>query len=449
MKKETIMNNITPEEAKQIAEEAYIFAYPMLDNYKMMFAQAIYTQSPAYEAPFNQLKHKSILLGPEYTAIVRPNNDTFYSIIWLDLRTEPMILQVPAIRDKRYYSFQLIDLYTHNFDYIGTRATGFDAGTFMIASANWQGEKPENVNQVIRTGSNFAVALGRTQVYGPDDVEAAIAVQKGFKTMPLSQFMGTDAPAPAAQLDFPVWNTKQSKSAGFIGYLNFLLGQLKLNPSESELFERFSKIGVEPNKIFDPEKVNPDILAPIEAGVSNALLKIEEKTKTLGEQNNGWMQISGVFGTREAMQGKYLTRAAAAYFGLWGNTLDEAFYPECSLDADGEVLDTSKYNYVLHFEADQLPPVKAFWSLSMYKLPEQLFIENSINRYVISSATKGLKYSDDGSLTVYLQHESPGADVESNWLPAPNGPFSLQARLYWPKPEALNPLYVPPPVRKA
>jgi hypothetical protein len=446
---ESIMTKITPEEATQIAEEAYIFAYPMLDNYKMMFAQAIYKQSPAYEAPFNQLKHKSILTGPEYTTIVRPNNDTFYSIVWMDLRAEPMILQVPAIQDKRYYSLQLIDLYTHNFDYIGTRATGFDAGTFMIASANWQGEKPEKVNQLMRTEGNFAVALGRTQVYGPDDVEAAIAVQKGFKTMPLSQFMGTDAPAPAAQLDFPMWNPKQPKSAGFIGYLNFLLGQLKLNPSESELFARFLKIGIEPNKVFDPEKVNPDTLAAIEAGVANALLKIEEKTKTLGEQKNGWMLISGAFGDREMMQGKYLTRAAAANFGLWGNNLEEAFYPECSQDAGGEALDTSKHNYVLHFEADQLPPVNAFWSLSMYKLPEQLFIENPINRYVISSATKGLKYGDDGSLTVYIQHESPGTEAESNWLPAHDGPFSLQARLYWPKPEALDPLYILPPVQKA
>ncbi len=443
------MNKISPEEAKQIAEEAYIFAYPMLDNYKMMFAQAIYKQSPAYEAPFNQFKYLSILRGPEYTTIVRPNNDTFYSIVWLDLRAEPIIIQVPAIQDKRYYAFQLIDLYTHNFDYIGTRATGFDAGTFMIAAANWQGEKPESVKQVIRTGSNFAVALGRTQVYGPDDVEAVIAVQKGFKAMPLSQFMGTDAPAPAESIDFPVWNPKQFKSAGFISYLNFLLGQLKLHPSESELFERFLKIGIGPDEAFDPGKVEPEMLAAIEAGVGDALLKIEEKTKTLGEQNNGWMQISGVFGAREAMQGKYLTRAAAASFGLWGNTLEEAFYPACSLDADDEALDTSKYNYVLHFEADQLPPVKAFWSLSMYKLPEQLFIENPINRYVISSATKGLKYGDDGSLTVNLQHESPGAEAESNWLPAPDGPFSLQARLYWPEPEALDPLYVLPPVRKA
>ncbi len=205
----------------------------------MLFAQAVYTQSPAYEAPFNQLVHKSVLLGPEYTTIVRPNNDTFYSVAWLDLRAEPMIIQVPAIEDGRYYSFQLIDLYTHNFAYIGTRATGFDAGTFMIAAADWQGETPENVNKVFRTGSNFVVALGRTQVYGPDDVGAAVAVQKQFAAMPLSQFTGKPAPAPAKQLNFPIWNPQQVKSAGFITYFNFLLGQIKPNPSESALLARY------------------------------------------------------------------------------------------------------------------------------------------------------------------------------------------------------------------
>ncbi len=443
------MSNISPHEAKQITEKAYIFAYPMLEQYKMMFWMAIYEKSPTYEAPFNQFAYKSNLLGPEHTSIVRPNNDTFYSAIWMDLRAEPIILQVPANQDKRYYSIQLIDLYTHNFDYIGTRATGFDAGTYMIASANWEGEKPEKVNKIILTEGNFALALGRTQVYGPDDTNAAIAFQKGFKSLSFSQFMGTDAPASAEQLDFPVWNPELSKSVGFIGYLNFVLGQLKLHPSESELFERFSKIGIAPDKAFDPEKINPEILTAMEAGVASALLKIEAKSKALGKQNRGWMQISGIWGSREEMQGKYLTRAAAAVFGLYGNTLEEAFYPECSLDVDGEVLDTSKHNYVLHFEADQLPPVKAFWSLSMYKLPEQLFIENPIKRYVISSASKGLKYADNGSLTVYLQHESPGADKESNWLPAPDSSFSLQARLYWPEPDALDPLYVPPPINKA
>lgn len=443
------MSNITLQEAQQIAEEAYIYAYPMLDNYKMMFAMAVYEGSPAYEKPFNEFVTVSVLRGPEYTAIVRPNNDTFYSGIWLDLRAEPIVLQVPAVQAPRYYSFQLIDLYTHNFDYIGSRATGFEAGAYLIAGPSWDGEEPEKINKTIRCESNLMIALARTQVFGADDVENVKAIQGQYRATPLSEFLGTDAPPPPAVVDFPFWNPEQVKSAGFIEYLNFLLGQLEPHPSEAEFFERIAKIGIGPDLPFDPGKVDPQMLNAIEAGVTSAAAKIEQAMKALGEEKDGWMLISGVFGTREMLQGKYLTRAAAAAFGLWGNNLEEAFYPECSLDADGEALDTSKHNYVLHFNADQIPPVKAFWSLSMYKLPEQLFIQNPINRYVISSITEGLKYAEDGSLTVYLQHESPGADKESNWLPAPDGPFSLQARLYWPKPEALDPLYAPPPVRKA
>jgi len=421
----------------------------MLDNYKMMFAMAIYEGSPAYEKPFNQFVTISVLRGPEYTAIVRPNNDTFYSGIWLDLRAEPIVLQVPAVQAPRYYAFQLIDLYTHNFDYIGSRTTGYEAGAYLIAGPGWDGEKPEQINKIIRCESNFMSALARTQVFSADDVDNVKAIQGQYKATPLSEYLGTEAPPAPSAADFPIWNPEQVKSAGFIGYLNFLLGQLKPHPSEAELFERFAKIGIGPGLAFDPSTVDPKTLVAIEAGIASAAAKIEQAKKTLGERKDGWMLISGAFGTREMMQGKYLTRAAAAAFGLWGNNLEEAFYPECSLDADEEALDASKHNYVLHFEADQIPPVKAFWSLSMYKLPEQLFIHNPINRYVISSITQGLQYAEDGSLTVYLQHESPGPELESNWLPAPDGPFSLQARLYWPKPEALDPLYAPPPVRKA
>jgi hypothetical protein len=148
------------------------------------------------------------------------------------------------------------------------------------------------------------------------------------------------------------------------------------------------------------------------------------------------------------MQGKYLTRAAAAYIGLWGNDLEEAYYPETTLDADGDELDGSEHSYVLHFDADKLPPVKAFWSLTMYKLPEQLLVENEIDRYKIGDATEGLQYNADGSLDLYIQKDHPGKELESNWLPAHNGKFSLQARFYWPEEDALDPLYVPPAVEK-
>lgn len=439
---------ISPDEAKQIAEEAYIFAYPMLDNYKTIYVVSIWEESPAFDAPLNTLFNKAVLSGPEYTAVVRPNNDTYYSQAIIDLRQEPMVISVPAISDKRYYSFQLIDLYTHNFDYIGTRKTGFDAGHYLIAGPEWAGEKPEGIHKILQSECNFVIALGRTQVNGPDDSDDAQKVMANFEMKPLSQFLGKAAPSALDPLDFPVYSQEKAESAEFISYFNFLLGQIQPHPSEADLYKEFAKIGIGPDKPFDVDKLDPEIKAAIEAGIASALDKIETEVKQLGEQKNGWMLVAGAFGNRNNMQGKYLTRAAAAMFGIYGNDLEEAYYPESTLDSDGEALDGSKHAYILHFAKDQLPPVNAFWSLSMYKLPEQLFIENEIDRYKIGSATEGLKYNNDGSLDIYIQKDNPGEDLESNWLPAHDGEFSLQARLYWPVEESLDPLYVPPMVEK-
>lgn len=442
-------DNLTPEQAKQITEEAYIYAYPMLDHYKMMFALAIYPESGAYEAPFNVLKNTYDLKGPEHTVIVRPNNDTFYSIVWFNLSGEPMVLKVPAIADKRYYSFQIIDMYTHNIDYVGTRATGFDAGSYLFVGPDWKGEVPEGIDKVIQSESNYPVALGRTQVYGPDDVEDAKEVMDGYQVQPLSTFLGKESTAKTIAPAIPPYNPEMVNGPEFITYLNAIMADGNIHESEKALFERFSKIGIAPGKSFDATSLDPAIVNAMNKGIASAIVKIEEAGNNLGQRKNGWQMTYGAFGTREEMQGKYATRAGAAFFGLWGNSLEEAYYPETNFDNDGDILDASKNNYVLHFDADQIPPVKAFWSLSMYKLPEQLFIENEINRYIISSATEGLQYNDDGSLDVYIQKENPGADKISNWLPAYDGLFSLQARLYWPDPNALDPLYTMPAILKS
>jgi hypothetical protein len=442
-------SELTPKEAKAIAEEAYIFAYPMLDHYKMMFAMAMYPESGAYTASFNMLFNNPKLNGPGDTIIVRPNNDTFYSGVWFDLSHQPQILKVPAITDGRYYSFQIIDMYTHNIGYVGTRNTGFDAGAYMFVGPNWDGETPEGIDKVIESEGNYLLALARTQVFGPDDVEDAQAVMAGYKVESLGQYLGQDVQIMASPLlNLPPYNPQKVSNEHFITYVNALMGMGKIHPSETLLFEKFAKIGIEPGKPYNPEDFDPEIIIAINEGISSAMAKIKEESAKLGDRKNGWQLIAGVFGAREAMQGKYLTRAAAAWFGLWGNDLEEAFYPETTFDAGGDELDGSKHAYVLHFDADKLPPVKAFWSLTMYKLPEQLLIENEINRYVIGSASKGLKYNSDGSLDIYIQKDNPGRQKASNWLPAHNGKFSLQARMYWPKPEALNPLYVPPAVKK-
>lgn len=444
----TNKQSVNPDEAKQIAEEAYIFAYPMLENYKTMYVFSIWEESPAFVAPLNTLYNTAVLRDPKDTEVVRPNNDTYYTQAVLDLRREPMVISVPAVGDDRYYSFQLIDLYTHNFDYIGTRKTGFDAGTYMIAGPAWEGEKPEDIDKVIQSETNLVIALGRTQVDGADDTEQAQAVMAEYQLLPLSSYEGKEAPGEPEALNFPPYSPEKVKSVEFISYLNFLLGTVKHKPAEAELLERFSIIGIRPGEPFTAADLDPEIKEAIEAGIGSALEKIESEIPKLGERKNGWLLVAGAFGDRDFMQGKYLTRAAAAMFGIYGNDLEEAYYPETTFDADGEELDGSKHRYMLHFDADKLPPVRAFWSLTMYKLPEQLLIENDIDRYKIGDATEGLKYNADGSLDIYIQRDNPGKNLQSNWLPAYDGKFSLQARFYWPEPESLNPLYVPPVIQK-
>ncbi|MGW8317127.1 MAG: DUF1254 domain-containing protein [Bacteroidales bacterium] len=440
---------ISPDEAKQIAEEAYIFAYPMIEHYKMMFAMAMYEGSGAYAAPFSVMVNNAHLSGPQDTIIVRPNNDTFYSGVWFDLSDQPQILEVPEITDGRYYSFQIIDMFTHNIDYVGTRKTGFEKGAYLFAGPGWNGEVPDGISKLIRSEGNFLLALGRTQVYGPGDVKNAQELMSSYRVRSLDAYNGLDVSATVIHTpDLPPFDPVRVQNENFIGYLNALMGEVDLHPSEEGMFNRFSKIGIAPGRTFNPEAVDEDILSAIREGIASAREKIAEESTRLGERKNGWQLIAGAFGTREAMKDRYLTRAAAAYFGLWGNDLEEAFYPETTYDADNESLDGSTYNYILHFSKEVLPPVNAFWSLTMYKLPEQLLVENEIDRYKIGSDTEGMKYNTDGSLDIYIQRENPGNGLESNWLPAHNGKFSLQARMYWPKKEALDPLYAPPPVEK-
>ena len=433
---------------RAIAEEAYIFAFPLLESYKMLFAMVMFEGSGAYEGPPNVLFHKRELLDADYTLIVRPNNDTFYSGVWLDLRTEPMVLSVGAVPLERYYSFQLIDMYSHNIGYVGSRATGPEAGSYLIAGPRWNGETPDGIDGIIRSETEFLIALARTAVFGSGDVGNVISIQESFSAVPLSVFTGGAAPPAAVEISLPPYDPEQARSAGFVSYVNALLPYVDPHPSESELWRRFAAIGIGSDERFDKASLDPDLSEAIDAGVAAALERIESEATRLGRLENGWMLTEGAFGTREAMQGKYLTRSAAAFFGLWGNTLEEAYYPNAELDVDGDQLDGSQFDYTLRFEADELPPAQSFWSLSMYKLPEQLFIHNPIDRYTIGDRTAGLQYGEDGSLTVYIQTESPGADRESNWLPAFEGPFAFTMRIYWPELDALDPLYVPPAIEK-
>ena len=349
------------------------------------------------------------------------------------------MLSVPAVEKGRYYSLQFIDMYTFNFAYVGSRATGNDAGNFLLAGPSWKGEKPDGIKAVIRSETEFAFVLYRTQLLKPDDIDNVKKVQAGYKVQTLSSFLGKPAPAAAPKVDFlkPLTPEQQRTSPEFFSVLNFVLRFCPTHPSEKELMARFAKLGIGAGGVFDATKLSPEIKKAVEEGMADAWKEFAEYKKT--QLDTGKYTSADGFGTREFLKGRYIDRMAGAVLGIYGNSKEEAIYPVYFVDSEGEKLDASKNRYTLRFAPDQLPPVNAFWSLTMYELPSSLLSANPLNRYLINSPMlPDLKRDADGGLTLYLQHDSPGKDKESNWLPAPNGPFFTVLRLYWPKDEALN-----------
>ena len=325
----------------------------------------------------------------------------------MDLRAEPMVLTVPKIEKKRYFTVQFIDAYTFNFAYIGSRATGNDGGSFLIAGPNWKGEAPDGVKKVIGSESEFVFAAFRTQLFNPADLDNVKQVQAGYKVEPLSAFLGQPAPKAAPAIDFikPLTPEAQRTSPEFYSILNFVLQFCPTHPSEKELMARFARIGIGAGKPFDASKLSPEIQTAVEQGMADALaeLAVLQKRIDAKEVTSGEM-----FGTREYLKNNYLYRMAAAVNGIYGNSKDEAIYPLLALDDEGQKPDGNK-RYTLRFAPGQLPPVNAFWSMTMYRMPEILLVDNPIDRYLLNSPMlPQFKRDVDGGLTLYFQNESPG-----------------------------------------
>jgi hypothetical protein len=361
-----------------------------------------------------------------------------------------MVLTVPVIEKERYFSIQFIDAYTQNFDYIGSRATGNDGGNFLIAGPNWKGETPKGVKKVIRSETEFVFAIYRTQLFNPGDLDNVKKVQAGYKAQPLSAFLGQPAPKAAPAIDFikPLKPAEQKTSTEFFNILNFILKFTPTVPSEMALMERFAKIGVGAGKTFDASKLSPEVKQAIEQGIADAWKEYSEFKST--QVDSGKVTSGDMFGTREYLKNNYLYRMSAAILGIYGNSKAEAMYPVYTVDAAGEKLDAAKNGYTLRFAPSQLPPVNAFWSLTMYDVPTSLLVTNPLNRYLLNAPMlPQFKRDADGGLTLYIQNESPGKDKEANWLPAPKGPFWMAMRLYWPKEEALNRKWTAPLLKRA
>jgi hypothetical protein len=431
----------TPAEARAIAEEAWLYAYAPLQGYQTFWNQTQNKEFPGYVGGLNRFRHYSRSATPADNDIVTPNNDTPYSWAWLDLRAEPIVLSLPAVPAPRYYVNQWFDLYTHNFAYTGVRTSGRDAGNYLFVGPHWQGTVPKGITKVLRAETDFVGTLTRTQLNGEDDIPALKNLQSQYTLTPLSAFNGSRPPKAAPPPLWPAWDPVKAEGIGFIGYLNALLPFMPTVPSERAMMERFSRIGVGPGRPFDPERLDPNLRAAISDGAATAAANL--RSKALAQTSS-----KGFFGTRQELGPDYLTyRAMGAMLGIYGNSSAEAFYASQQTGPDGKVLD-GRRKWVLRFPPGQLPPVSEFWSITMYTLPERLLVPNPIQRYSIGDRTEGLKLGADGSLEIFLQHENPGPDKASNWLPTPAGPFFFVARLYGPKAAALAGEWQLPPLQE-
>ncbi|MFI6316985.1 DUF1254 domain-containing protein [Nonomuraea sp. NPDC050556] len=412
-------------DVRKIAAEGWIYGFPLLMNYRTMYAQAIDSGDPRYVGGFGHVRHYSQPFTPANTDVVTPNNDTPYSWGWFDLRAEPYVISVPAV--DRYYVLPFHDLDTCYVGYVGARTTGDGPGTYLLAGPGWDGEPPAGITRVLRADTSLVGMLGRTYLGGPDDVDTLREIQKSYDIQPLHTHLGTDAPPDQPEPYWPVWREDVLDSADFFTYLDFLLGFFPVLPQEKGVRDRLASIGLDGSGSFYP---SPELRADLEAGIADARARLTEAEKSAGSS-------TGLFGTRAEHGDDYLTKAVGVDKGLYGLPSEEAFYAGWVTDSDGNRPDASRTNYTIHFPAGQLPPARFFWSATMYRLPDRLLVDNPIDRYSIGDRTPGVVYDEDGGLTLHVQRERLAAG-ESNWLPAPDGPFSIVIRLYGPAPEVLT-----------
>jgi hypothetical protein len=419
-------------ETKAIAEEGFIYGLPIVMNYAVMYEYAVDRNSGQFKAPFNQILNEARVFTYQDTAVVTPNSDTPYSILWLDLRAEPIVLSVPAVDKARYYSVMLCDGNTFNYGYIGTRATGSDPGDYMVVGPDWTGDTPPGIKKVFRSSTQFSAVAYRTQLFDPNDMPNVVKIQAGYKVQPLSAYLKQPAPPAVPAIDFPKIDKDLAKS-NFFEYLDFALQFAPPGPEERGIRAKLARIGIGEGKSFNFKDLSLEHKVEVGLGMKEGESKVEQYVVSGQKNINGW-KVGSLFGDRAFFNGNWLKRAAAAKAGIYGNDAAEAMYPMTKTLAGGEVLDGSKHNYTLTFPTGQLPPVNSFWSVTMYDGKNQLLIKNPIDRYLINSPMLlEMKKNADGSLTINIQKDSPGKAKEANWLPAPNDTIYLVMRLYWPR----------------
>jgi len=435
-------------DVRSLAEEAYVFGYPLVIM-DITYGVTTNVSAPVgFKAPPNRFVHMPAFPDASFTDVVSPNADTLYSAGWLNLTEEPIVLSVPKMN--RYYLIPMLDLWSNVFASPGTRTSGNEKADFVVTGPGWSGTLPAGLKH-IEAPTSLVWLIGRTQTNGKSDYEAVHAIQAQYKLTPLSHWNKDVAPTAAAAVDPaidittpPVEQVAKLDPSAFFNRLALLM---KTNPpasADAPMLAKLAQIGIVPGQPFELGKGGADFAKAVADGASAGKAKVKELgAHPGGEIVNGWIVLRhgiGSYGTN------YATRAGVALFGLGANLPEDAIYPGTRVDGDGQAL-VGTNRYVLHFAKGQLPPVNAFWSLTMYN-EKQAFVDNPLSRYAIGDRD-ALKSNADGSLDIHIQHDSPGNAKESNWLPAPAGPFNVLLRMYWPKDEVLTGRWSPPPVTKA
>jgi hypothetical protein len=439
---------ISEQEAHAIGVDAYIYFYPLIsmDVTRRQFTN-IEPGKEFGKGPMNMFVSVPEYPPANFKGVVRSNFDTLYSIVWADLTKEPMVVSAPDTSG-RFYLLPMLDMWTDVFASPGWRTTGTQAGSFLLTPPGWAGTVPSDMTR-INAPTPFVWIIGRTKTDGPPDYDAVHKIQAGYKITPLSQWGRPPAPAevkidPTVDMKTPPKVQVDAMPADkFFGYAAELL---KVNPphlTDEPMIARLKKIGIEPGKSFDLGKADPVVRNALATAPEEGRQLMAWKYPTLARVVNGWTMNTdtmGVYGNY------YLKRAIVAQFGLGANVPEDAIYPTNLADDTGRPLDGSN-KYTVHFEKSALPPVDAFWSITLYD-SDGFQVANPLNRFAVSSWMP-FRYNADGSLDLYFQNETPGADKEVNWLPAPKGQFNLTMRMYAPKSEALIGKWNPPPVMRA
>jgi hypothetical protein len=436
---------LEPSELERIAREAYVFGYPLVLMDVTRAVSTAVARPAGTKAPANRFAHVRAFPDPSFKEVVSPNADTLYSVAWLDLSREPIVLSVPDTGG-RYYLMPMLDAWTNVFASPGERTTGTGKHDFAIVGPGWQGELPAGLERIDAPTPTVWI-IGRTYTAGPADYAAVHAIQDQYTLTPLGRWGGAYAPPdvsvePGVDLETPP--AEQVARMDARTFFDRLARLLERNPPAEEddpALDGMARLGVVPGQAFEPAQLGARAEEILQEAGDTAREAIAEEARTMGEEVNGWhIDLDlGCYGTR------YLARAAVAMVGLGANLPEDAVYPMVTADAEGKLLD-GRHAYQLRFEAGQLPPVDAFWSITLYD-EHQFFVANPLDRYTLGDRS-GLRREQDGALVITFQNQRPGPEVESNWLPAPAGPFNLIMRLYHPKAEVLDGRWSPPPVRR-